>query len=100
MLDIVARYHCMQFQGKSMIQTQENYKKSHFRPDLDPLGLNLGRQFFFSKICQLPSCTISENANDPILRKFSDRRTVRQRDRYTDETDFIGHCPTNLKRPK
>ena len=24
MLDIVANYHCMQFQGKLMIQTQEN----------------------------------------------------------------------------
>ena len=32
MLDIVASYHCMQFQGKLMIQTQENGKKPHFRP--------------------------------------------------------------------
>ena len=29
MLDIVTGYHCMQFQGKRMIQTQENNKKPH-----------------------------------------------------------------------
>ena len=44
MLDIVASYHRMQFQGKR-IQTQENSKKLHFGPDL---GL-LGRQFSFFK---------------------------------------------------
>ena len=27
MLDFVASYHCMQFQGKRMIQTQKNDKK-------------------------------------------------------------------------
>ena len=30
MLDIVASYHCIQFQGKLMIQTQENGKKPFF----------------------------------------------------------------------
>ena len=46
--------------------------------------------------------------NDPILRKFSDGRTVGQTDRETDremnrqmdESDFIGLCPTNVKRSK
>ena len=42
MLDIVASYHCMQFQGKRMIQTQENGEKPHFRPNLGSLGLNSG----------------------------------------------------------
>ena len=50
MLDIVAIYYCMQFQGKSMIQTQENCEKRHFGPDLGPLGPNMGHQNFFSKI--------------------------------------------------
>ena len=49
MLKIVASYHCMQFQGKLMIQTQENGKEPHFGPTLAPLGLNLGSQFFLQK---------------------------------------------------
>ena len=39
MLEIVASYHCMQFQQQLMIQTQENGGKLHFEPDLGPLGL-------------------------------------------------------------
>ena len=51
MLDIVASYHCIQFQGKQMIQTQENGEKPYFGPDLGLLGQNSGRHFFFlSKI--------------------------------------------------
>ena len=33
--------------------------------------------------------------NDTILRKLSDGRT----DGQTDESDFIGRCRTNVKRP-
>ena len=44
---IVASYHCIQFQGNLMIQTQENGKKPHFGPDLNSLGPNLGQHFFF-----------------------------------------------------
>ena len=47
MLQIVASYHCMQFQGKLMIQTQGNDEKPHFGPDLGSLGQNLGRDYFF-----------------------------------------------------
>ena len=50
MLGIVVAYYCTQFQGKFMIQTQENGKKPHFGPDLGPLGPHLGRQIWFSKI--------------------------------------------------
>ena len=51
MLDIVTRYHRMQFRGgKPIIQTQENGTKTHFGPDLDPLGPNSGRQFFFKNM--------------------------------------------------
>ena len=40
----------MQFQGKLMIQTQENGKKPNFGPNLSPLNRNSSRQFFFAKI--------------------------------------------------
>ena len=52
MLDIVASYHCIQFQGKLMAKTQENGKKSHIGPDLGPLSSNSHCNFFlfFSKI--------------------------------------------------
>ena len=46
MLEVVASYHCIQFQEKLMIQTQENGKKLYFTPDLGPLGPNSGHQFF------------------------------------------------------
>ena len=36
---------------------------------------------------QLLSCTIFEKTNDPILT-----------DEQTDESDFIGRCPTNVER--
>ena len=52
MLDIVASYHCMQFQGNLMIQTQENDKKTLFGPDLVPLGSKSGREFLFCFVFQ------------------------------------------------
>ena len=48
---------------------------------------------------QLSSCTILEKTKDPILRKLSDGRTDGQRDVQTEESDFIGCCPTNIERP-
>ena len=50
MLDIVAAYHYMQFQGNLLIQIQENNKKLYFVPALGPLDPNSGRKIFFSKI--------------------------------------------------
>ena len=111
MLDIVASYNCMQFQGKLMI------KKTHFWPDLEPLGPNSGPKFFFKNLTlsvtryhgHLSSCTTSEKTNDPFLRKCSgwrmdkwtDGRTDGQKDqwtdRQTDKSDFIGCCPTNVE---
>ena len=46
MLDIVASYHRIQFQGKLVIQTQENGEKPHFEPNLGSLDPNSSRQFF------------------------------------------------------
>ena len=49
MLDIVASYHCMQFRGKPILQTQENGEKPYFVSNLGPLGPNLDC-YFYSKI--------------------------------------------------
>ena len=47
MLDIIASYQCMQFQGKIMNQTWENGKKPSLRPDFVQISPNSGRHFFF-----------------------------------------------------
>ena len=49
MLDIVASYHCIQFQGKLTIQTQENVQKPHFGPDLGLLAEIRAAKLFFQK---------------------------------------------------
>ena len=64
----------MQYQGKLMIETQENGEKKHFGTDLGILGLNSGGQFFLKSLAssvngyngQLSPHTISEKTNDPI----------------------------------
>ena len=50
MLDIVGNCHCMQLQGKHMIQTQTNGEKPHFGSDLGPLNPNSGRRFFLKHL--------------------------------------------------
>ena len=42
---------------------------------------------------------LSEKTNDPILRKFSDGWTDGRTNIQTEESDFIGCCPTNVERP-
>ena len=71
LLDVVSSYHCMQFQSKIIIKTQENGEKPHFRPDIGSLGPNLDRQFYFFQKSGLVS----------------------------HEIGFIGHFPTNVVRP-
>ena len=77
--------------------------KKIFGPNFGPFGLHSSHQFFFFKNLvlsvtryhgHLSSCTISQKPNDPILRKLSDRL-----DGQTDESYFIGHCPTNVEHP-
>ena len=46
-VDNVTSHRCMQFQGKHMIQTQENGEKPHFGPNLGQLG-PIGRAISFS----------------------------------------------------
>ena len=38
MLDIVASYRRIQFQGKPMVKTPKNAEKIHFEHDLGPLN--------------------------------------------------------------
>ena len=91
----------MQFQG-TYDPNSINDEKPHFQPQI-----RATKFFFFKNQAssvtryrgQLSSCTTSEKANDPILRKFIDGRTDRRKDRQTDEFDFIGCCPTNVERP-
>ena len=82
-----------------MSQTWENCKKLVSTP----FGPNLDFFFFFSKIWLRQSLDImisyhhvkyQKKSNDPILRKLSDGT-----DGQTEKGDFIGHCPTNVKRP-
>ena len=101
MLDIVASYHCTQFQRTLMKQTRENNKKPSFEANFGPLGLISGRQnFFFKNLApsvtryhgRLSSCTMSEKTNDSILRKLSDRQTEAKRTRVISSelwTDFM-----------
>ena len=92
-LDILASYHCIQFQGKLMNQTWKNGKKTNFGPNFNPFSPNLSHQIFFLKnlapsvtrhYCQLSICTISEKNNDQILRKLSHGRKERWTDRLKD----------------
>ena len=78
----------------------------------DPILAHLAKiraaNFFFKNLAslvtryhgQLSSCTISEITNDPILRKLSDGQTGGRTDGQTDQSDFIGRCPTNVEHPK
>ena len=78
MLDIVASYHCIQFQGKLMNQTSENRKKPSFGSFLAQIWAT---KFYSQNLAlsvtryhgQLSSYTISEKTNNPIFRKLSDR---------------------------
>ena len=66
-------------------------------------GPTLGPPNFFPKIWLRKSLDIMVSyhhvqTNDPILRKHGDGWTDRWKDRRI--SDLIGHCPTNVERPK
>ena len=46
MLEIVASYHCIQFQEKLTSQNWKNGKKPSFGTDFGHFGPNLGRKIF------------------------------------------------------
>ena len=80
------------------------------------LGTNLSHKCLGGGF-KLQSCAISRKTNDANLGQLSDdRETNEQMDQWTDgwtdgkmdsctdqqkdKSDFIGHCPTNVERPK
>ena len=78
-LEIVASYHCMLFQGKLMNLTWENYKKPSFGPGFGPFGPNLVPKIFFLRILPLldvRNCyklslyAILRKTNEPNMRKW------------------------------
>ena len=93
------------------LETMAKYPVS--RPILASLA-KYGPQSFLSisplldaiHCCKLSLYAISRKTNDPNLKIQSwenlvtDRRTDRQTEGPRDEKDFIGCCPTNVKRPK
>ena len=98
----------MQFQEKRVIQTQENDEKPHFGPNLVPWAQIQASKTVLKSLAwsvtryhgKLSPSTISEKTIDPILIKISDGRTDKRTVRQTDKSNFIGHCPTNVERPK
>ena len=90
-----------------MIQIQGNNKKLHVGSNLGMLDPDLGRQFSFRNLAlsvnkydgTLSSCILSEETNNPILRKFSDGRSCIQRDGQRDKSDIRGRCSIHVKRP-
>ena len=96
MLDIVASYQCMQFQGKLMNQTWENGKKPSFEPNFGP---NSGCQIFFSKIWLRQSLEIMASYHHVQYQKklriqswenlwWTNRHLDRQTTEQREESDF------------
>ena len=85
----------MQFEEKRIIHFKKMAKNLILGPDLGPTFFCKNLAFLVTRYHDLLSwCTIPKQNNDPILRKFSGRRT----DEKTGKSDFIGRSPTNVKR--
>ena len=82
----------MQFQGELMYQTWENGKKSSFEPDLAHLVQIRGK-----KICLRQSLDIMVNYHHELMIQSWENLVT---DGQTNESDFIGRCPTNVECPK
>ena len=84
MLYINASYYFMQFQGKLINQTWEN-------------GKNL--VMFFKKYGSvMVSYHHIQYQKKLMIHSWENLMTDGQTDGQTDESDFIGRCPTNVKR--
>ena len=81
-------------------------KKPSFGPNFGPFGPNLGRQAFLSKIWLRQSLGVMISYHHVQYQKklmiqfWENLVTDGRTDGQTDESDFIGRCPTNVKRPK
>ena len=75
MLEIVASYHCLQFQEKLTSQNWKNGKKPSFRTDFGHFRPNLGPKIFLPLLhvrhcCKLSLYAISRKTNELNLRKL------------------------------
>ena len=100
MLDIVASYHCMQFQGKIMNQIWGNGKKPSFGPNFGPSGPNLGQQILVSyRHVQYQKKLMIQAWENVVTDEGTNEQTDERTDEQTDESDLTGRCPTNVERP-
>ena len=100
MLDIVASYHCMQFQGNIMNQIWGNGKKPSFGPNFGPSGPNLGQQILVSyRHVQYQKKLMIQAWENLVTDERTNEQTDERTDEQTDESDLTGHCPTNVERP-
>ena len=97
MLEIVERYHWMQFQGKLMNQTWKNGSKEQFRTWFWPICAKFGPPKFFSKIwlcysvdilnsyhhVQYQKKLVIKSWQDLVTDGWTDWRTDRPMDRQT-----------------
>ena len=96
MLEIVASYRCIQFQGKLINQTWENGKKPSFRPHLAQIRTN---NFFSSKTWLHQSLDIMVNhqvqyQKKLMIQSWKNLVTDGRTDGQVDDSDFIGGCPS------
>ena len=83
-----------------MNQTWENCEKPHFGPNVGPLDPNSGHQIIFPKIwlCQALDVMVGyhpvQYQKKLMIQSWENLVT----DGQTDESDFIGRCPTNVER--
>ena len=107
MIGTVTSHHCMQFQVKCMIQTQQkDKKKTHFGSNLGPLGPNSSRQFVFSKIwlCSSLNIMISyhhvQYQKNLMIQSWVNLVTDGRTGSNMDESDFTGRRSSDVERPK
>ena len=97
----------MQFQGKLI-----NLSKMIKNLVLGPILAHLAKipvtnfSFFFSKIWLRQSLDImvsnhhAQYQKKPMIQSWESLVTDGRTDGQTDDSDFIGRCPTNVERPK
>ena len=73
-----------------MKQTWENGKKPSFGPNF---GLSFGPNFIMGSYHDAPY------QKKLMIQLWENLVTDGRTDRQTDESDFIGRCPTNVERP-
>ena len=95
MLYIATSYHHMQFQGKLMNQTWENGKKLSFGPKLWP---PIRSKIWLRQSLHIMVSYHHVQYQKKIMIRSWENLSDGWTDEQTDESDFIGRCPTNVER--